>query len=246
MCAQLFGILMMNLGLPTSNWQCSPDLRSFSPYHVNEFCHSSGFTRKRRNNIDVKCYRCGQFEHFRKQCNSDTKKQKSMKNIARDQSRLQDLIRMKTCSNFPFRQLDDSEFREAVSKFHFGLRLQIIELIEENYDIIIRERKGYSNYKEKLSTVKEQHKNANDQQDKIKSNFEIFKNEIVEEWNELVDEKINLDISQINSDRIIQELNDQLQEQKSITRSLEEQTKLKLVELENERSDYSELEETVL
>ena len=174
------------------------------------------------------------------------KEAKVSESIARDQSRLQDLIRMKTCSNFPFRQLDDSEFREAVSKYHFGLRLQIIELIEENDDIIIRERKGYSNYKEKLSTVKEQHKNANDQQDKIKSNFEIFKNEIVEEWNELVDEKINLDISQINSDRIIQELNVQLQEQKSITRSLEEQIKLKLVELENERSDYSELEETVL
>jgi len=57
----------------------------------------------------------------------------------------QDFIRMKTCSNFPFHQLDDSEFRKVVSKFHFGLRLQIIELIEENDDIIIRERKGYSN-----------------------------------------------------------------------------------------------------
>ena len=69
----------MNLGLPTSNWQCLPDMRSFSPYHVNEFYQSSGFTRKRRNNIDVKCYRYGQFGHFRKQCNSNTKKQKSMK-----------------------------------------------------------------------------------------------------------------------------------------------------------------------
>ena len=156
-------------------------MRSFSPYHINEFYQSSGFTRKRRNNIDVKCYRCGQFGHFRKQCNSDTKNQTSMKNIARDQSRLQDCIRMKTCSNFPFHQLDDSEFRKAVSKFHFGLRLQIIELIEENDDIIIRESKGISNWKAKLSTLKEQLKNANDQQDKIKSEFEIFKKESVEE-----------------------------------------------------------------
>ena len=120
-----------------------------------------------------------------------------------------------------------------MSKFHFGLRLQIIELIEENDDIIIRERKGYSNYKEKISTVKEQLKNANDQQDKIKSEFEIFKKVSVEEWNELVDEKITLNISQKNSDR--------LQEQKSITWSLEEQTKLRLVELEKERSDYRKL-----
>jgi hypothetical protein len=32
---------------------------------------------------------------------------------------------------------------------------------------------------------------------------------------ELVDEKINLDFSQINNDRMIQDLTDQLQEQKS-------------------------------
>jgi len=68
-----------------------------------------------------------------------------------------------------------------VSKFHFGLRLQIIELIEENDDIIIRESKGISNWKAKLSTLKEQLKNANDQQDKIKSEFEIYKKESVEE-----------------------------------------------------------------
>jgi len=71
--------------------------------------------------------------------------------------------------------------RKTVSKFHFGLRLQIIELIEENDDIIIRESKGISNWKAKLSTLKEQLKNANDQQDKIKSEFEIYKKESVEE-----------------------------------------------------------------
>ena len=70
---------MMNFGLPTSKWQCSPDMK---------FYQSSGFTRKRNNNIDVKCYRCEQIDHFRKQCNSNTKKQKSEKNIARDKSRL--------------------------------------------------------------------------------------------------------------------------------------------------------------
>ena len=40
---------------------------------------------------------------------------------------------------------------------------------------------------------------------------------------------------------MIQDLTDQLQEQKSITRSLEEQMKSKLEELENERSEYREL-----
>ena len=112
---------MMSFGFPTWHWQCSPDIRSFSPYDVNEFYQSSGFTRKRKNNIDVKYNRCGQIGHFRKQCNSDTKKQISMKNIARDKSRLQEFIRKKTCSNFPFHQLDDSQFQKTVSRFHFGL-----------------------------------------------------------------------------------------------------------------------------
>ena len=58
-------------------------MRLFSPYHVTEFYQSSGFTRKRKNNIHVKCYRWGQIGHIRKRCNSDTKKQKSMKNIAK-------------------------------------------------------------------------------------------------------------------------------------------------------------------
>ena len=58
---------------------------------------------------------------------------------------------------------------------------------------------------------------------------------------ELVDEKINLDISQINNDRMIQNLTEQLQEQTSIIRSLEEQTKSKLEELENDRTEYCEL-----
>jgi hypothetical protein len=51
---------------------------------------------------------------------------------SKNKSRLQEfIIRKKTCSNFPFHQLDDSQFQKTVSKFHFGLRLQISVLIEE-------------------------------------------------------------------------------------------------------------------
>ena len=153
-----------------------------------KFYQNSGFTRKRKNNIDVKCYRCEQIGHFCKQCNSNTKKQKSVKNIARDKSRLQDFIRMKT-----------------VSKFHFGLRLEVHNLNEvidflDKTDLdainkIIGLKKENADLKEELSTVKEQLKSAKYQ----------------------------------------------LQEQKTIMRSLEKQTKLKLIELENERSIYREL-----
>ena len=112
-----------------------------------KFYQNSGFTRKRKNNIDVKCYRCEQIGHFRKQCNSNTKKQKSVKNIARDESRLQDFIRMKT-----------------VSKFHFGLRLEVHNLNEvidflDKTDLdainkIIGLKKENADLKEELSTVK--------------------------------------------------------------------------------------------
>jgi len=132
--------------------------------------------------------------------------------MARDKSRLQEFIRKKTCSNFPFHQLDYSQFQKTVSKFHFGLRLQIIELIEENDDILIRKSKEYSTWKEKLSTVKDQLKNARDERDKIKSEFEIYEKESFEEYNELHVEKIKLDFIKINSDQTIQEVTDQLQE----------------------------------
>ena len=89
--------------------------------------------------------------------------------------------------------------------------------------------------------MKDQLKNAKDERDKIKSDFEIYKKESVEEYNELYVEKIKPDFIQITSDRTIQELSDQLQGQTSIIRSLEEQTKSKLEELENDRSVYREL-----
>ena len=123
-----------------------------------------------------------------------------------------------------------------MSKFHFGLKLQIIELSEENDDILIRKTKEYSTWKEKLSTVKDQLKNAKDERDKIKSDFEIYKKESVEKYNELHVEKIKLHFIKINSDRTIEE-------QKSTIRSLKEQTKLKLEELENERSICCDLSE---
>ena len=109
------------------------------------------------------------------------------------------------------------------------------------YFILIRKSKDYSTWKEKLSTVKEQLKNVNHQKDKIKSEFEMYEKESVEEYNELYVEKIKPDFIQITSDRTIQELSDQLQGQTSIIRSLEEQTKSKLEELENDRSVYREL-----
>jgi hypothetical protein len=91
--------------------------------------------------------------------------------------------------------------------------------------------------------VKDQLKNAKDERDKIKSDFEIYKKESVEEYNELHVEKIKLHFIKINSDRTIEELTDQLQEQKSTIRLLEEQTKSKLEELENERSICRDLSE---
>lgn len=91
--------------------------------------------------------------------------------------------------------------------------------------------------------MKDQLKNAKDERDKIKSDFEIYKKESVEEYNELHVEKIKLHFIKINSDRTIEELTDQLQEQKSTIRSLEEQTKSKLEELENERSICRDLSE---
>ena len=60
--------------------------------------------------------------------------------------------------------------------------------------------------------MKDQLKNAKDERDKIKSDFEIYKKESVEENNELHVEKIKLHFIKINSDRTIQELTDQLQE----------------------------------
>ena len=102
-----------------------------------------------------------------------------MKNIARDKSRLQECIGKKTCSNCRFHQLDDSQFQKAVSRYNFGLRLEIHNLnavidfldktdLDTNNKIngLIKEK---SNLKEELSTVKEQLKNANDQQKKIKN-----------------------------------------------------------------------------
>ena len=40
---------MMNLGLPAINWRYLPDIRSFSPYRINELHQSYGFTRKHSN-----------------------------------------------------------------------------------------------------------------------------------------------------------------------------------------------------
>ena len=121
----------MEFGIPRWNWRFSPATSECFPRQKAEACQISGLIQNGKNKVQHRCFRCGEFGHFIKECKSNSRKPKSMKNLARDKLRLDDFIRKKTCSNFPFYNLNDSEFWREVSRFQSGARLEIRSLKAE-------------------------------------------------------------------------------------------------------------------
>ena len=248
----------MDSGFPRWSWRISSDIHNNFPYQQSDRFKVSRTSpaRDRRSNQNIfKCYRCGQFGHLIKQCKSERKTYKSVKNIRRDQIRLQDFIQKKLCSNFPFFELDDSEFRKATSRYQCGPRLEIENLKREiAYLNELNETEDIDNQikqiKRENSDVKEQLKITEDEYDELAKEFTAYKEQstygiLIEDWNELVEENIKLCKDKKQYGRVIQDLTNQLEEQKSIVRSLEQQTAAKIQELQREISDYRQERENI-
>ena len=75
-------------------------------------CDLSVFKPSRRA---LRCFRCGESGHTFRNCTSE-KRVKSQAKLIRDAERLQQFIRRKTCENFPFASLDNSDFRKVLKQ----------------------------------------------------------------------------------------------------------------------------------
>lgn len=80
----------------------------------------------------VRCFRCRESGHTFRNCNAE-KRVFSNKKILRDNERLRQFIQRKTCDNFPFSSLDNSEFRKIVKQNSvFSRQVNILVVQNEN------------------------------------------------------------------------------------------------------------------
>ena len=120
--------------------------------------------------------------------------------------------------------MDESEFRKECGKYNDGtkhenmiLRSDILDYqrwfedAEEENEVL----------KEKNKTLKEQLEGVTQQNRKVMEEFEQFKKESIEKYQEVLDLKFNLDIEVMNCKKEIQNLMKQLDQEKDKFRRLE-------------------------
>lgn len=152
---------MENNFVPFNRW-CSSDYRRHAwnsipvlvmpRNNVHSDCQNENLSKPVRV---ARCYRCGQTDHFAKQCTSRTKL-KSKKKKERDNERLRTFMSRKLCQSLPFAELDDLEFMQ-INKCRNGVSLYAFGLLVDKLKTAVNSKNNLDNV---IDTMKQQNKDT--------------------------------------------------------------------------------------
>ncbi|CAG2244932.1 unnamed protein product [Mytilus edulis] len=196
-----------------NSW-CPPDFRKKCNTNNQPFFLENGYNPERSERSDflrvpnsnivktVRCFRCGQTGHFYKQCAEI--RIKSKKKLNRDLERLSIFIQRKTCENFPFFNLDDSEFRKATRANSIHVK---VNLLQTSQTKILKEKVKLESVVDLIKEqLKENRKSLRQEIDFLKQENRTLKSKLQKTISKSAELSREIEIRNLENDKLREQL----------------------------------------